>query len=385
MALAAVALGLGVLWAGPAVQSCAFAQDRGASAAETPPASAPPAADRVFGPDAVTTWPTDTASAVDALAVEPPSVDAPLADPAQAADAVGASTFGAEVVEAPLLQEVPAVDTSATEPLVIEQPSRIASEMADWILSSSDNGGLPFVIIDKVAADVFAFDADGRFLGAAAALVGLTPGDDATPGVGDRELSSIPPEDRTTPAGRFVAGFGSARGHRKVLWVDYATAISLHPVVTANPAELRPARLMSPVPRDHRITYGCINVPADFYREVVLKALGNGSGVVYILPDTKPLAEVFPAFSVLTQAKLVPNRPAEDQDVRPVSAGDPVVTAPEGAGEDRGSLDGPGPPPENAAGADEPSVTGSPEAGSPESGSPDTGIPETGGQVTAVR
>ena len=110
----------------------------------------------------------------------------------------------------------------------------------------------------------------------------------SSPGVGDRELSDIKPEDRTTPAGRFVAKFGTASGNRKVLWVDYATAISLHPVVTRNKKERRLQRLKSPSPEDNRITYGCINVPAEFYAKVVRRLFKDATGVVYILPRPGP-------------------------------------------------------------------------------------------------
>jgi hypothetical protein len=178
----------------------------------------------------------------------------------------------------------------------IAQPSGVAAQLADWVVASGDNGGRPFVIVDKTAADLFVFDARGRLQGAAPVLVGLAAGDGSSAGVGDRDLAAIPPDERTTPAGRFVAGFGAASGDRTVLWVDYADAISLHPVVTSNPREHRLQRLRSPVPEEHRITYGCINVPAAFYRDVVLTTFAGG-GIVYVLPDTQPLEQVFPAFA----------------------------------------------------------------------------------------
>lgn len=176
-------------------------------------------------------------------------------------------------------------------------PSGVVAQMADWIVSSGDSGGRPFIIIDKKAADVFVFDAHGALQGAAPVLLGLMKGDTSAPGVGNRDLAAIPPQQRTTPAGRFVASFGAASGHDRMLWVDYADAISLHPVVTANPKERRLERLRSPAPKDRRISFGCINVPTAFYQHVVLKAFARG-GIVYILPDTKPLEQVFPAFAV---------------------------------------------------------------------------------------
>lgn len=182
-----------------------------------------------------------------------------------------------------------------------------ATEVANWVIASGDNGDLPFMVIDKIAAAVFVFDGHGQALGATPALFGITPGDDSAPGVGDRELSDIPPEDRTTPAGRFVSRFGIAAGNRKVLWVDYVTAISLHPVITTNKKERRVQRLNSPSPEDNRITFGCINVPARFYAGVVVPNFKEGVGVVYILPEIKTLQEAFPAY--LAQGE--PDPPAE--------------------------------------------------------------------------
>jgi hypothetical protein len=83
-----------------------------------------------------------------------------------------------------------------------------AKKVADWVVDSGDSQGVPFVIVDKAEAKVYVFDADGRLRGAASALVGLAQGDDSVPGIGERKLSTILPEERTTPAGRFVAALG---------------------------------------------------------------------------------------------------------------------------------------------------------------------------------
>jgi hypothetical protein len=172
-------------------------------------------------------------------------------------------------------------------------PSTRAWEVIDWVLASHDNNDKPFIVIDKVAAEVFVFNSAGQRVAASPALVGTTVGDEATPGVGDRELSHIPPKDRKTPAGRFIAKVGPAAGHHDVLWVDYATAISLHAVMSVNKKERRVERLRSAASGDNRITYGCINVPSAFYAKVVKPLFKETAGVVYILPETKPLNEVF--------------------------------------------------------------------------------------------
>lgn len=175
-----------------------------------------------------------------------------------------------------------------------ETASRDTRRLADWVTDSGDNRSLPFVIVDKTAAKVFVFDSAGRLRGAALALVGLAPGDDSVPGIGDMSLSSIRPELRTTPAGRFVAELGYDLT-TDILWVDYATAISLHRVINTNPRERRLQRLASRAPLEHRISYGCINVPAKFYETIVRPAFTGTNGIVYILPETRTIEKEFPA------------------------------------------------------------------------------------------
>jgi len=105
--------------------------------------------------------------------------------------------------------------------------------MANWVVASADNGGLPFAIIDKKEADVFVFDSRGQILGLAPVLLGLGVGHDPAPGIGNKPLSAIPPRDRTTPAGRFVAYLGHS-GHSGWIIIDatthaLATALCLTP------------------------------------------------------------------------------------------------------------------------------------------------------------
>jgi hypothetical protein len=214
-----------------------------------------------------------------------------------------------------LLAEEPSVQEDAPDPS-LGTPSQAVDLVLHWVTASGDNNGLPFIVIDKLGARIFVFDPQGQPLGAAPALIGITRGDDSAPGIGSRSLDKIPVEQRTTPAGRFISRFGPAQGHAPVLWVDYADAISLHPVVTANKDERRLQRIKSASAEDHRISFGCINVPASFYAKVVkpLFKARSSSGVVYILPDTKSLAEVFPG--IMLQAQAIPPSQAMDTTVR---------------------------------------------------------------------
>jgi hypothetical protein len=175
--------------------------------------------------------------------------------------------------------------------------------VANWAVDSGDNQGMPFVIIDKAEATVFVFDANGQLRGAAPALLGMAHGDDAVAGIGERALSSIRPEERTTPAGRFVASLGRNLQGKDILWVDYGTAISLHRVVTSKRAERRAERLATPTPLDNRISYGCINVPVKFFEKMVSPAFKNTSGIVYVLPETRPARDVFASYDVDRRAQ----------------------------------------------------------------------------------
>ena len=168
-------------------------------------------------------------------------------------------------------------------------------ELAGWVVASKDSQGYPFAIMDKAAAQILVFGGDGKLRGAAHGLFGSAVGDHTAPGIAGLALREIPGRDRTTPAGRFVGGFGPSIDAGRVLWVDYDAAVSIHPTATGVPAERRVERLESPSPDDNRITHGCINVAPDFYEEVMQPTFERG-GVFYILPDEASLAETFPEF-----------------------------------------------------------------------------------------
>jgi hypothetical protein len=167
-----------------------------------------------------------------------------------------------------------------------------AREVGDWIVRSGDNQGLSFAIVDKTDARVFVFDAGGSLLGAAPALVGFARGDDTVPGIGHRPISRILPQERTTAAGRFVASMERSLKGEQILWVDYDSGLAMHRVI-AVAKERRLERLASPVAADRRITYGCINLPVKFFEAVLMPAFAGAKGIVYVLPETRSLAQAF--------------------------------------------------------------------------------------------
>ncbi len=173
-----------------------------------------------------------------------------------------------------------------------ETVSNDARDTANWVAASRDNQSLPFIVIDKVNAVVFAFDATGGLRGTAPALLGMARGDASVPGIGQRKLATITPAERTTPAGRFKASLGRDF-EQDILWIDYDAALSMHRVIVGRRIDNRAGRLASPTPSDNRISYGCVNVPATFYDDVVKPLFTGTVGIVYILPETKPLRSVF--------------------------------------------------------------------------------------------
>lgn len=206
-------------------------------------------------------------------------------------------TLGAASAEDVAPQPAAALDQLPSDQSV----SDTVIELAGWIVGARDNLGYPFAIIDKAAAQVFVFGPDGRLRGAAPGLFGSAIGDHTVDGIAGLALRDIPAADRTTPAGRFVGGFGPSIGGGRTLWIDYDSAVSIHPLSTGVPVERRAERLASPSPDDNRITHGCVNVSDEFFETVVRPTFERG-GVFYVLPERATLAETFPEFAQATGA-----------------------------------------------------------------------------------
>lgn len=215
--------------------------------------------------------------------------------------------IAALAASAALWQAAPALAAGALDEAKVadlrgEPASADVRHVANWAVDSGDHAGLPFVVVDKRESRVFVFDARGRLRGATPALVGSARGDDPIPGIGTRQISSIRPEERMTPAGRFNAVMGKGPKGEDILWVDYDSALALHRVVTNVPQERRLQRLQSHDPAERRITYGCINVPVAFYESVVRPTFLASRGVVYILPEARRTQDLFGSYDVREHA-----------------------------------------------------------------------------------
>jgi hypothetical protein len=175
-----------------------------------------------------------------------------------------------------------------------EPVSADVRRMANWVADSRDNGARAFVVIDKPRARVYLFGPDAHLRAAATALLGSARGDDTFPGVGDKPLKDVKPEEKTTPAGRFIAEVGesSTRGE-DVVWVDYDAAVSMHRIIKV-PERLK--AMATPDVNDNRMSFGCINLPDAFYEGQLRPAVDRWGVVVYILPETRPIEQTFASF-----------------------------------------------------------------------------------------
>ena len=203
------------------------------------------------------------------------------------------------VVQAPqeaLQRDAPAIDGA----IIVQQAdfanspaSNDARIVANWVARSGDNGGRPFAILDKRGARLFVFEPGARLVGTSLVLLGSAQGDESTPGIGDKPLSLIQAHERTTPAGRFVSEPGHDATGENVVWVDYDGAVAMHRVRVVDPKERRFERIATTRIDDKRISNGCINVPSDFFDGIVAPWLMRSTAIVYILPEVKPLHDVF--------------------------------------------------------------------------------------------
>jgi hypothetical protein len=173
-----------------------------------------------------------------------------------------------------------------------------AQHIAHWVVDSGDNQRMNFVIIDKKDARLYVFEPGGKLRGSAPVLLGSAQGDHTVPGIGNKPLSEVLPEERTTPAGRFIAEPGSSTFGEDVVWIDYDAAVSMHRVRALVTKERRLERLASPTPEDNRISFGCVNVPVAFYEQILQPSFDKRYGVVYVLPEVKSLQEVFNSYDI---------------------------------------------------------------------------------------
>jgi hypothetical protein len=171
------------------------------------------------------------------------------------------------------------------------------THVANWVSYSRNHGKRAFVIIDKKQAQLYVFDPKGKFKSRTPVLLGKAVGDRSAPGVGNKPLAQLKEEEKTTPAGRFLAARGKNLRGEDILWIDYASAVSMHRLRSV-PDERRGERMASAEVDDNRISNGCVNVPPRFYNSVLKPTVLKYGAFVYVLPETTTPQQLFGSYDV---------------------------------------------------------------------------------------
>lgn len=218
--------------------------------------------------------------------------DAPATPPAQVAQ------------RAPAAPAAPPALPGRLPDFGTEVASEDARHVANWAFFTGDHQGKAVVILDKKAAKVFTFNPDGTLKASTPALLGAAVGDDSAPGIGDKPLDAIKEEEKTTPAGRFVAQPGMNTNGEDIIWIDYDAAVSMHRVRPTVAAERRLQRLASETEDDNRISFGCVNLPVNFYEGVLSPTVKQTGAIIYVLPETRTPQETFNSWDVTDPAQV---------------------------------------------------------------------------------
>jgi len=173
--------------------------------------------------------------------------------------------------------------------------------VANWVSYTRDNQKKAFVIIDKKLARLYVFDRQGKLKSHTPVLLGKAVGDHSAPGIGNKPLSQIKEDEKTTPAGRFRAEPGRNTRGDDIIWIDYAAAVSMHRLRKVAAEERRAHRLATPDESDNRISNGCVNVPPKFYDSVLRPTVTRQGAFVYVLPETMSPQQRFGSFEVADQ------------------------------------------------------------------------------------
>ncbi|MDM0032179.1 L,D-transpeptidase [Variovorax sp. J22P271] len=179
--------------------------------------------------------------------------------------------------------------------LVAAAPARAQvslDALLSWVRANGDNQGAAFVVVDKRAARVHVYR-NGTERASSPVLVGLARGDLSVAGIGERKMQDILPDERTTPAGRFVSEPGTNLQHEDIVRIDYDAAVSMHRVRANQPAERRMQRLASLDAQDHRITYGALTSRPRSTTLTSDPSGGSVRGFIYVLPEASSFKAVF--------------------------------------------------------------------------------------------
>ncbi|MEO8155203.1 MAG: L,D-transpeptidase [Rhizobacter sp.] len=179
-----------------------------------------------------------------------------------------------------------------------------ARYMQQWVVESGDHQHRPFVVVDKRAARIFVFDADGRLVDTAPVLLGQTAGDRSLhSSVSNAEVAHMPLAERITPAGRFASEPGRNLGGEAIVWFDYEAGLAIHRVRPGASQAQRLQSLAADAPTGKRASLGCVVVSPAFFDSVLQPSLGQHPGVVYVLPEDQPVQAMFGRLQPVAQSR----------------------------------------------------------------------------------
>lgn len=165
--------------------------------------------------------------------------------------------------------------------------------VADWMLRNNKHESGPFIVADKAGGVMYAFDSAGVLIAKSSALYGKTRGDSLTEKQAALSIDQVTNADKVTPAGLFRAKGADTVYGKGVVFAEYArTRLTIHQVFLGNKAEGRQGRMQSASLADHRVTFGCINAPAEFISRVVVPFFG-GESVIVVLPEAQSVVSFF--------------------------------------------------------------------------------------------
>ena len=179
-----------------------------------------------------------------------------------------------------------------------------AVQVANWVSYTHNSKKKAFVLIDKKNARMYVFDPNGKLKSDAPVLLGRAVGDDSAPGIGNKPLSQIKEQEKTTPAGRFLAIPAKNNHNDDIIWIDYNAAVSMHRMRKVKEEEHRAERMATPEVDDNRISNGCVNVPPQFYNSVLRPTVLKYGAFVYVLPETRTPQQQFGSFDVARRTQL---------------------------------------------------------------------------------
>lgn len=170
--------------------------------------------------------------------------------------------------------------------------------VANWVSRTHNAKKKAFVLIDKKQARLYVFAPDGKLKSDTPILLGKAVGDDSAPGIGNKPFKQIKEEEKTTPAGRFLARPARNNRGEDIIWIDYNASVSMHRLRKVAASERRADRMATEDASDNRISYGCVNVPASFYDKVLKPTVTKQGAYVYVLPETRTPQQQFGSFDV---------------------------------------------------------------------------------------